>query len=62
MFKNVSGMYYRLQAAKYGSIDEHLANLHVDRETRQVVSQRSEYVIVGVTSTNLPQQIDSITD
>lgn len=56
------GTYYWLQAAQDGSIDEHLADLHVDGQTGQVVPQRGEDVLTGVTRTNLPQQIDSITD
>ncbi|KAG7241153.1 hypothetical protein INR49_025896 [Caranx melampygus] len=36
------------QAAEDGAIDQHLADLYVDRQTRQVVSQRGEDVIVGV--------------
>lgn len=44
-----------LQAAEDGSVDEHLANLHVDRQASQVVPQRGEEMVVGVTRTNLPQ-------
>lgn len=54
--------YYGLQAAQDGSIDQHLANLHIDGQTGQVLSQRGEDMIIGVTCTNLPQQTDSVTD
>lgn len=54
--------YYRLQAAQDGSIDEHLADLHVDGQTGQVVPQRGEDMLTGMTCTDLPQQIDSITN
>lgn len=54
--------YYGLQAAQDGSIDEHLADLHVDGQTGEVVSQRGEDMIIGVTRTDLPQQTDSVTD
>lgn len=51
-----------LQAAQDGSINEHLPDLHVDRQTGQVLSQRSEDVIVGMTRSNLSQEINGVTD
>lgn len=54
--------HYWLQAAQDGSIDEHLADLHIDGQTGQVVPQRGEDVLAGMTCTDLPQQIDSVTD
>lgn len=54
--------YYGLQAAQDGSINEHFADLHVDGQTGEVVSQRGEDMIAGVTRTDLPQQTDSVTD
>jgi len=54
--------YYGLQAAEDSSIDEHLANLHIDGQTRQVVSQRREEMMFGVTRADLPQQVDGVTD
>lgn len=60
--KNVGQTYYGLQAAQDGSVDEHLANLHIDGQTGQVVSQRGEEMIVGLARTDLPQQVDRVTD
>lgn len=54
--------YYGLQAAEDGSVDEHLADLDVDRQAGQVVSQRGEEMVGGVTRSNLPQQVDSVAD
>lgn len=54
--------YYGLQAAEDGTVDQHLANLHVDGQTRQVVSQRGEGVVIELARTDLPQQADSVTD
>lgn len=54
--------YDGLQAAEYGSIDEHLADLHVDRQAGQVVSQRGEEVVVEVTRADPPQQADGVAD
>lgn len=54
--------YYGLQAAQDGSIDQHLADLHIDGQAGQVLSQRGEDMITGVTCTDLPQQTDSVTD
>lgn len=54
--------YYGLQAAEDSSINEHLAYLHIDGQTSQVVSQRGEEMIVEVTRTDLPQQVDRVTD
>lgn len=51
-----------LQAAEDSPVDEHLANLHVDGQASQVVPQRGEEMVVGVTRTNLPQQVDGVTD
>lgn len=60
--KEEPGTYYGLQAAEDGSVDQHLADLHVDRQTRQVVSQRGEQVVVGATGADLPQQVDGVAD
>lgn len=54
--------YDGLQAAQDGSIDQHLADLHIDGQTGQVLSQRGEDMITGVTCTDPPQQADSVTD
>lgn len=58
----MSSTHYGLQAAEDGSVYEHLADLHVDRQARQVVSQRGEDVVVGVTRADLPQQVDGVAD
>lgn len=54
--------YYGLQAAEDGPVDEHLADLDVDGQAGQVVSQRGEEMVGGVTRSNLPQQVDSVAD
>lgn len=54
--------YDRLQAAEDGSINQHFADLHVDRETGQVVTQRGEEMTGQFTGTDLSQQVDGITD
>lgn len=54
--------YYWLQAAEDRSVDEHLADLDVDGQGGQVVSQRCKKMVGGVTRSNLPQQVDSVAD
>lgn len=54
--------YDGLQAAEDRSIDEHLADLDVDGQAGQVLPQRGEAMIVGVTRADLPQQADRVTD
>lgn len=54
--------YNGLQAAKDGSVDEHLADLDVDGQAGQVVSQRGEEMVGGVARSDLPQQVDGVAD
>lgn len=62
IIQRVRRPYYRLQAAEDGSVDEHLADLDVDGQAGQVVSQRGQEMVGGVTRSNLPQQVDSVAD
>lgn len=54
--------YDGLQAAEDGSVDKHLADLDVDGQAGQVVSQRGEEMVGGVTRSDLPQQVDGVAD
>ena len=56
------GTYDGVQAAQDGAVDQHLADLDVDGQAGQVVAQRREGVVRGVTRPHLPQQADGVAD
>lgn len=54
--------YHWVQAAKYGSEDEHLANLDVHGQSCEVLAQGSQFRLRQFTSPNFSEQVHCVAD